>query len=52
MEEETVDGIRLGVNLWSQATDWPSFLAAGRAALARGAWSTFGPGLRDQSRRA
>jgi len=27
-----VDGIRLGVNLWSQATDWPSFLAAGQAA--------------------
>ena len=27
-----MDGIRLGVNLWSQATDWPSFLAAGQAA--------------------
>ncbi len=25
-------GIRLGLNLWSQASDWPSFLAAGRRA--------------------
>ena len=25
-------GIRIGVNLWSQASDWPSFLAAGRRA--------------------
>ena len=24
--------IRLGMNLWSQASDWPSFLAAGQAA--------------------
>ena len=24
--------LRLGVNLWSQASDWPSFLAAGRRA--------------------
>ena len=27
-----MSGIRLGINLWSQATDWPSFLAAGQAA--------------------
>ncbi len=25
-------GVKLGVNLWSQASDWPSFLAAGRRA--------------------
>ena len=25
-------GIRLGINLWSQASDWPSFLAAARRA--------------------
>src|SRR4026207_1099251 len=24
--------VKLGVNLWSQASDWPSFLAAGRRA--------------------
>jgi alkanesulfonate monooxygenase SsuD/methylene tetrahydromethanopterin reductase-like flavin-dependent oxidoreductase (luciferase family) len=28
--------LRLGLNLWSQATDWPSFLAAGRRAEALG----------------
>jgi len=28
--------IKLGVNLWSQASDWPSFLAAGRRAEALG----------------
>jgi alkanesulfonate monooxygenase SsuD/methylene tetrahydromethanopterin reductase-like flavin-dependent oxidoreductase (luciferase family) len=27
-----VTGIRLGINLWSQASDWPSFLAAARRA--------------------
>ena len=27
-----MSGIRLGVNLWSQASDWPAFLAAGQAA--------------------
>lgn len=27
-----MDRIRLGINLWSQASDWPSFLAAGQAA--------------------
>ncbi len=27
-----MSGIRLGINLWSQASDWPSFLAAGQAA--------------------
>ena len=25
-------GIKLGINLWSQASDWPSFLAAGQRA--------------------
>jgi alkanesulfonate monooxygenase SsuD/methylene tetrahydromethanopterin reductase-like flavin-dependent oxidoreductase (luciferase family) len=25
-------GVKLGVNLWSQASDWPTFLAAGRRA--------------------
>jgi alkanesulfonate monooxygenase SsuD/methylene tetrahydromethanopterin reductase-like flavin-dependent oxidoreductase (luciferase family) len=25
-------GVKLGINLWSQASDWPSFLAAGRRA--------------------
>src|SRR3954469_11681929 len=29
-------GIRLGLNLWSQASDWPAFLAAGRRADALG----------------
>jgi alkanesulfonate monooxygenase SsuD/methylene tetrahydromethanopterin reductase-like flavin-dependent oxidoreductase (luciferase family) len=27
-----VTDLRLGINLWSQASDWPSFLAAGRRA--------------------
>ena len=27
-----VDGLRLGVNLWSQASDWPAFLRAGQRA--------------------
>lgn len=27
-----MDGVRLGINLWSQASDWPSFLDAGRRA--------------------
>ena len=27
-----MSGIRLGINLWSQATDWPAFLEAGQAA--------------------
>lgn len=27
-----MSGIRLGLNLWSQASDWPAFLAAGRHA--------------------
>jgi alkanesulfonate monooxygenase SsuD/methylene tetrahydromethanopterin reductase-like flavin-dependent oxidoreductase (luciferase family) len=27
-----VSGISLGINLWSQASDWPEFLAAGQAA--------------------
>ena len=25
-------GVKVGINLWSQASDWPSFLAAGRRA--------------------
>jgi alkanesulfonate monooxygenase SsuD/methylene tetrahydromethanopterin reductase-like flavin-dependent oxidoreductase (luciferase family) len=29
-------GIRLGLNLWSQGSDWPAFLAAGRRADALG----------------
>ena len=28
--------VKLGINLWSQASDWPSFLAAGRRAEALG----------------
>src|SRR4029453_16620833 len=28
--------VKLGINLWSQAGDWPSFLAAGRRAEALG----------------
>lgn len=27
-----MSNLRLGINLWAQASDWPSFLAAGRAA--------------------
>ena len=27
-----MDGVRLGINLWSQASDWPTFLEAGRRA--------------------
>jgi alkanesulfonate monooxygenase SsuD/methylene tetrahydromethanopterin reductase-like flavin-dependent oxidoreductase (luciferase family) len=27
-----VSDVKLGINLWSQASDWPSFLAAGRRA--------------------
>ena len=30
------DEVKLGINLWSQASDWPSFLDAGRRAEALG----------------
>jgi alkanesulfonate monooxygenase SsuD/methylene tetrahydromethanopterin reductase-like flavin-dependent oxidoreductase (luciferase family) len=31
-EASTVSEVKLGINLWSQASDWPSFLAAGTRA--------------------
>jgi alkanesulfonate monooxygenase SsuD/methylene tetrahydromethanopterin reductase-like flavin-dependent oxidoreductase (luciferase family) len=31
-----VTDLKLGINLWSQASDWPTFLAAGRRAEALG----------------
>jgi alkanesulfonate monooxygenase SsuD/methylene tetrahydromethanopterin reductase-like flavin-dependent oxidoreductase (luciferase family) len=31
-EAVAVDGVRLGANLWSQASDWPAFLHAGMRA--------------------
>jgi alkanesulfonate monooxygenase SsuD/methylene tetrahydromethanopterin reductase-like flavin-dependent oxidoreductase (luciferase family) len=31
-EEGRLVGVKLGINLWSQASDWPSFLAAARRA--------------------
>ena len=31
-----MNDLKLGINLWSQAADWPSFLAAGRRAEALG----------------
>ena len=34
--EEHVGDVRLGVNLWSQGSDWPTFLAAGQRAEQQG----------------
>ena len=48
----SMDDVRLGINLWSQASDWPAFLAAGHAG--RGARLRppldVGPRLRDLRR--